>query len=99
MAYHIAEIEVTQPLPTLSLQRKESGIAILLRRHGRPVAFWLEERRRGSRLEPHELARLISSKPAPSYWQRTYGKTSETLSPSFPTYPFKKHQVHHQVRR
>jgi GT2 family glycosyltransferase len=62
MAYHIAEIEVTQPLPTIALAPHENGIAILVRRKGCPIEFWMQARRRGSRLETDELARLISEK-------------------------------------
>ena len=62
MAYRIVEIEVTQPLPDITLQGRENGLGILLRRNGRPVAFWMQARRRRSRLDALELSRLIAEK-------------------------------------
>jgi hypothetical protein len=62
MAYRIIELEVTQPLSAIELERTRMGIAILVRRKGRPIEFWMQERRRGSRMETEELARLISEK-------------------------------------
>ena len=36
------EIEVTKPLPRLSLNEGQTGLAIIMRRKGRPVGFWLD---------------------------------------------------------
>jgi GT2 family glycosyltransferase len=42
MSYHLCAIEVTQPLPTLSLSPLETGVALLVRRHDRPVGFLMQ---------------------------------------------------------
>jgi hypothetical protein len=62
MAYRIVDLEVTEPLSAIALERHENGVAILVRRKGRPIEFWMEARRRGSRIETDELSRLISEK-------------------------------------
>ncbi|MBD0390112.1 MAG: hypothetical protein ICV54_27315, partial [Nostoc sp. C3-bin3] len=43
MPYTITDIEVTQPLPTISLPENETGIAIILRRKGKPIGFLMQE--------------------------------------------------------
>ena len=39
MPYRITEIEVTEPLPSVAIPEGDTGIAILLRRNDRPIAF------------------------------------------------------------
>lgn len=56
MSYAIVEIEVTEPLPTLSLSGEGTGVAVLLRREGRPVGFWMEARPDRRKITPDELA-------------------------------------------
>ncbi len=60
MPYRIIEIEVTAPLSPVALGQRENGVAVLLRRKGRPVAFWMEARRRGTRIEEEEVSHLIA---------------------------------------
>ncbi len=59
MPYSIADIEVTQPLPTLSIAEGETGVAVLLRRRDVPVGFWMEALPAGTTLTPGALARRI----------------------------------------
>ena len=61
MAYALADLEITKPLPTLTLSRQESGVAVLLRRAGRPVGFWMEALPPGAVLSPGDLAPRISA--------------------------------------
>ena len=42
MRYSIFDIEVTQPLPMLRISEIDMGIAVLLRRKGKPIKFWME---------------------------------------------------------
>jgi GT2 family glycosyltransferase len=60
MPYAIADIEITQPLPTLAVAEAETGIALLLRRSGRPIGFVMRELPAGSQITPAELSGLIA---------------------------------------
>src|SRR3989304_2684377 len=61
MPYTIIEIEVTQPLPTISISRHDTGIAVLLRYKGKPIDFWMEVLPANSILTPEDLARCLES--------------------------------------
>ena len=43
MSYTIFDIEITEPLCDLHAAGDDEGVAILLRRKGVPIAFWMEE--------------------------------------------------------
>lgn len=60
MRYAIVDLEVTEPLPELALAEDDRGIALLLRRTGRPIHFSFHDLGPGARLEPEELGRLIA---------------------------------------
>ena len=62
MPYRIIEIEITQPLPAISLCENETGIAIILRRKGRPIAFWMEALPVDGVFTPLDLSRRIIEK-------------------------------------
>ena len=53
------EIEVTKPLPRLSLNEGETGLAIIMRRKGRPVGFWLDSPAGKRILQPAEIGQRI----------------------------------------
>ena len=59
MPYRITEIEVTEPLPSIAVPEGDTGIAILLRRNGRPIAFLMEAFPGKSVLSPEDLERII----------------------------------------
>jgi len=59
MPYRITEIEVTEPLPSIAIPEGDTGIAILLRRNDRPIAFLLEAFPGNSVLSPENLERII----------------------------------------
>jgi GT2 family glycosyltransferase len=59
MRYAIADVEVTQPLPELTLAEEDQGVVLLLRRHDRPVHFSFHELAPGSRISPRELERIV----------------------------------------
>lgn len=42
MPYTITDIEVTQPLPTLTLSESDTGIALIVRRKGKPIGFLMK---------------------------------------------------------
>lgn len=60
MPYAQFDIEVTRPLPALSLAPEATGLAVLVRRRGRPVAFWMEAMPGPRDLAPDWLAERIS---------------------------------------
>ncbi|ARV61767.1 hypothetical protein BZZ01_26900 [Nostocales cyanobacterium HT-58-2] len=60
MSYSIIEIELTQPLPTISLSESETGIALILRRKDEPIGFLLQAQPANSVLTPENLAQLIA---------------------------------------
>jgi GT2 family glycosyltransferase len=60
MPYIIAEIEVTQPLPTLSLSENDTGIALILRRKGKPIGFLMQALPAKSAIAHGDLAQLIA---------------------------------------
>ncbi|HET9222860.1 MAG TPA: hypothetical protein VFO07_10170, partial [Roseiflexaceae bacterium] len=60
MPYAIADIEITQPLPTLVIAEGETGIALVVRRAGRPIDFVMHELPAQHVLTPAELARLVA---------------------------------------
>lgn len=43
MPYTLTEIEVMQPLPTLSLSERDTGIALIVRRKDKPIGFLIDE--------------------------------------------------------
>ena len=61
MSYAIADRELTQPLAEFRLAPEQSGVALLVRRERRPVAFIMTELPSGATLSPEELDALISS--------------------------------------
>lgn len=59
MPYRIFEIEVTEPLPSIAVPEEDTGIAILVRRNGRPIAFLMEALPGKSVLGPGDLEQRI----------------------------------------
>ena len=59
MAYAIADVELTEPLPGLALDSAEVGAFILLRADGRPVHYSMHSLPAGARLSAEELERLL----------------------------------------
>lgn len=62
MPYAFVDIEVMQPLPSVTLGAEETGLAVLVRRKGRPVGFWLEALPGGYRLDEQALAARIAER-------------------------------------
>jgi glycosyltransferase involved in cell wall biosynthesis len=60
MPYSIIDIEVTQPLPTISLSESDTGIALILRRKDKPIGFLMQALPAKSVLTPEDLAQLIA---------------------------------------
>ena len=43
MPYSIFDIETTNPLPSISVPDADTGVAVLLRKEGKPIDFLIEE--------------------------------------------------------
>jgi GT2 family glycosyltransferase len=67
MSYAIADIEITQPLPTFVTAKDDTGIALIVRRAGRPIGFVMHELPAQHTLATadlwHLLAELIDAQP------------------------------------
>jgi glycosyltransferase involved in cell wall biosynthesis len=62
--YSQFDIEITRPLNDLILTPGDAGAAILVRRKGAPIAFWMQQASVSERLEASALARKISAEAA-----------------------------------
>ena len=60
MAYRFLDLNLESPLTEVSLTPNESGIAVLVRRDRRPVAFWLEPLPAGTHLSAATLEAKIA---------------------------------------
>ncbi len=60
MRYAVLDIELRQPLPSLSLAHDQHGLGALVRRDGRPLGFILSPLPPGAQLSPDELAQTIA---------------------------------------
>jgi GT2 family glycosyltransferase len=79
------EIEVTEPLPRLSLDEGQTGLAIIVRRKGRPVGFWLDAPAPKKVVEPEELAQRIIGEAGQALVAEAIRE--ELASPPSPTSP------------
>jgi len=61
MRYQMFDVEVTDPIMDLALSPQDSGAAILIRRKGVPIGFWLQQSNGVSRIDAESLKRSIVS--------------------------------------
>ena len=62
-AYRIADVDLGEPLEPIRLEPGEAGVAIVVRRGGRPLGFGARAVTRGM-VEPGELGRLVAEAAA-----------------------------------
>jgi len=65
MPYRIVEIDVTEPLPSVAIPEGDTGVAILLRRKDRPIAFLMQALPGKSVLTPGDLEQMIRREVKP----------------------------------
>ena len=70
MSYKIAQIEVTQPLPHLTLSDGDTGLALVLRRKERPIGFLMQILPK-SEITAEELAQWIAKEIGSKLLQET----------------------------
>lgn len=87
MPYHRLDLDLDCALPAVALEADETGLAVLVRRKGRPVGFWMEAMAGGSRLDEHELAGRISARVGTKLVQEVIREELPALSepPRFPS--------------
>ena len=62
MSYRILDLEIKQPLSSIMLSANETGIAVVLRRKGKPIAFWMEPAPENCQISKVDLSDKISDK-------------------------------------
>lgn len=83
MAHLLLDVEVQQPLPIITVGDDQDGMAVLVRRHGRPIGFFMEAVPPGTTISADGLARRISREVARDLiWDALRGP-----SPPGPTAP------------
>ena len=60
MSYRWLDLDLDAPFPAVALEAGETGWAVLVRRDGRPVAFWIEPVAPGTRLSAEALAERVA---------------------------------------
>lgn len=61
MPYLLCELEITQPLPTLTLSETETGLALIVRRHDRAIGFLMRQFAPNSTITPDTIAQWITA--------------------------------------
>jgi GT2 family glycosyltransferase len=59
--YLLRELEITQPLPTLTLSQTDTGVALVVRRHDRAIGFLMREFAPNSTLDSDTIAQWIAA--------------------------------------
>lgn len=80
MSYAIIDLELTQPLPTIRLTADNRGVALVLRRKGKPVGFLMQPLPAKTALTPEDLAPLLSQEIGTKLLQETLRE--ELVSPA-----------------
>lgn len=60
MFYRLLDIDIDEEIPTVRLGGDEQGWAVLARRAGRPVAFWIEPLAPGTEIPAEQLAARLA---------------------------------------
>lgn len=82
MAYSITEIDITQPMKSVSISGGRTGIAIVVRNNERPIAFLMKELPPGTALTCDELSELIRQEIEPDLLENNQSEiSSEALCP------------------
>lgn len=61
MRYTILDVDILEPLPAVELGPGSAGVAVLVRRRGIPVDFWMEEIAGPRTLRPEDVAKRIAA--------------------------------------
>jgi GT2 family glycosyltransferase len=69
--YRLLDVEVTRPLPRVTLEAHEAGLAVLVRRDGRPLSFFMEEVAAGASFGADEIGALIARWSAQAILEET----------------------------
>ncbi len=61
MGYAIHDLEITDPLPPVSTDATQSGVALVVRRGGRPIGFLMHRLGPGQTMPGDDLAQLLAA--------------------------------------
>ncbi len=64
VAYEIVDLDTEKPLPDVHLSESEGGLAVIVRRRGRPISFFMEELEPEVTMTSEELAELVALRAA-----------------------------------
>ncbi|MEH1827687.1 MAG: glycosyltransferase [Nostoc sp.] len=84
MSYSIIEIEVTQPLASISLSTKDTGIALILRRQERPIGFLMKALPASSQITPENLTQFIVEEAGTKILQESIREELTTFEHQIP---------------
>lgn len=79
MSYSVVDIELDDPLPELDLQPGQNGLALVVRRKGRPIGWLLHQLEPTRRISAGELSRLIAGSLR---FELVYTALCDELTPS-----------------
>jgi len=87
MPYPIFDIDITKPLPAISISNEDTGVAVLLRKQGRPIDFLMEALPANRELKLQQLTHRIADKAradlSKERWKENQGASVEP--PQFPS--------------
>src|SRR6187455_2039181 len=87
MRYAIFDIDVTRPFSDLLLSPADAGAAILVRRKGVPIGFWMQEANGATRLPADDLKQKIGAELGGRIVAETIREEMRTSSASTPLPP------------
>ena len=61
MSYRLLDLDLDQPIPSVTLGAEETGLAVIARRNDCPVAFWIAPHPAGSRVAPETISAGLAS--------------------------------------
>ncbi|MBD1821721.1 glycosyltransferase [Cyanobacteria bacterium FACHB-DQ100] len=73
MPYLLHEIEITQPLPTLTLSEAQTGIGLIVRRRDRAIGFLMQSLAPNSVILPDTIAEWIAAEVGEKILQESIG--------------------------
>ena len=69
MAYPIFDIDITKPIPAISVSKEDTGVAVLLRRNTKPIDFFMETLPANRELKLKQLNQRIGKLTLVDTWK------------------------------
>ncbi len=84
MPYRLLDLDLDHPLPAVTLAAAEDGVAVLVRRGGQPLGFWMEPRPAGSDVSAAELSERAASEVSADVVRHAAAAEVDTDDPAAP---------------